>query len=203
MSLVIAKDFFIGTSTFTKVDKLFKKGLSMALSREQKQAVVAEIADLLNNSKLTVVANYKGLTVKQMQELRRSAKETNTVIKVVKNRLVRQSITQVNAIKDVDTSALTEQLLYAFNSDDEVAPAQSLNTFAKKNPDLEFVGAITTEGNFISADDVKALASLPSKDQLRGQLVGTIAAPLTGFVRVLQGGQRGVLYALQARAKTI
>ena len=175
----------------------------MALSKEQKQEVVSEISDLLSSSKLTVVANYKGLTVKQMQELRRSAKDTNTVVKVVKNRLVKQSLGQVDTLKGVDTSALTEQLLYAFNNDDEVAPAQSLNTFAKKNPNLEFVGAITTDGSFIGADDVKALASLPSKDQLRGQLVGIIAAPLTGFVRVLQGGQRGVIYALKARAETL
>lgn len=175
----------------------------MALSKEQKQAVVQEVADLLKSSRLTVVANYKGLSVKQMQELRKSAKDSNTVVKVVKNRLVKQSISTVDSLKDVDTSALTEQLVYAFNSEDEVAPAQSLNTFAKKNPNLEFVGAITAEGAFIDANDVKALANLPSKDQLRGQLVGTIAAPLTGFMRVLQGGQRGVIYALQARAESL
>jgi large subunit ribosomal protein L10 len=175
----------------------------MALTKQQKHTVVSDIADLLSQSKLTVVANYKGLTVKQMQELRKSAKQNNTVVKVVKNRLVKQSLGQVDSLKGVETGNLTEQLLYAFNSEDEVAPAQSLNTFAKKNPDLTFVGAITAEGSFISADDVKALANLPSKDQLRGQLVGTIAAPLTSFMRVIQGGQRGVLYALQARAETL
>jgi large subunit ribosomal protein L10 len=175
----------------------------MALSKEQKSAVVSEVKDLLNSSKLTVVASYKGLTVKQLQELRKSAKTTDTVVKVVKNRLVKQSINEVEHLKNVDTSALNQQLLYAFNSVDEVAPAQSLNTFAKKNPSLEFVGAITNDGNFIDAKDVKALANLPSKDQLRGQLVGTIAAPLTSFVRVIQGGQRGVLYALKARAETL
>ena len=175
----------------------------MALSKEQKQAVVNEVADLLKSSKLTVIANYQGLTVRQMQELRKSTSEDSTTVKVVKNRLVRQALSQVNALKDVDTSALVDQLLYAFNSEDEVAPAQGLSKFAKKNPNLEFVGAITEEGEFIGAEDVKALANLPSKDQLRGQLVGTIAAPLTGFVRVLQGGQRGVLYALQARADAI
>jgi large subunit ribosomal protein L10 len=175
----------------------------MALTKEEKQSVVSEVADLLASSKLTVIAKYKGLTVKQMQELRKSAKESDTTVKVVKNRLVRQALTQVDALKDVDTKELVEQLVYAFNSVDEVAPAQSLHTFAKANPNLEFVGGITAEGVFISAEDVKALASLPSKDQLRGMLVGTIAAPLTSFVRVLQGGQRGVLYALTARAESL
>lgn len=175
----------------------------MALTKEEKQSVVSEVADLLGSSKLTVVAKYQGLTVKQMQELRKSAKESNTTVKVVKNRLVRQALTQVESLKDVDTSQLVAQLVYAFNSVDEVAPAQSLHAFAKANPNLEFVGGITADGVFISADDVKALASLPSKDQLRGMLVGTIAAPLTSFVRVLQGGQRGVLYALNARAESL
>lgn len=175
----------------------------MALSKDQKNAVVSEVADLLSSSKLTVIAKYKGLTVKQMQELRKSARESNTTVKVVKNRLVRQALQQVDALKDVDTSELVEQLVYAFNSVDEVAPAQSLSAFGKANPNLEFVGAITADGTYIGAEDVKALANLPSKDQLRGQLVGIIAAPLTGFVRVLQGGQRGVLYALQARADSL
>ncbi len=175
----------------------------MALSKEQKHQVVADVAELLATSKLTVVAKYKGLSVKDMQALRKSATQSQTVIKVVKNRLVRQALMQTDALKDVDIGLLVEQLVYAFNSEDEVAPAQSLHVFAKTNPSLEFVGAITPEGLFLHADDVKALANLPSKDQLRGQLVGTIAAPLTSFVRVLQGSQRGILYALTARAESI
>lgn len=175
----------------------------MALKKEQKSAVVKEVADLLKTSKLTVVAKYQGLSVKQMQQLRASAKENGTTVKVVKNRLVKQALKQVESLKDADTSSLVDQLVYAFNSDDEVAPAQSLNAFAKLNPQLQFVGAFNADGSYLQSEDVKILANLPTKDQLRGQLVGTIAAPLTGFVRVLQGGQRGVLYALQARADSL
>ena len=175
----------------------------MALKKDQKTAVVTEVSELLKTSKLIVIAKYKGLSVKQMQQLRSSAKQNGTTVKVVKNRLVKQAIKQVDTLKDVDTSSLVEQLVYAFNSEDEVAPAQSLQAFAKTNPQLEFVGAFGADGSYVSSDDVKMLANLPSKDQLRGQLVGTIAAPLTGFVRVLQGGQRGVLYALTARAETL
>jgi large subunit ribosomal protein L10 len=94
-------------------------------------------------------------------------------------------------------------LLYAFNSEDEVAPAQNLQAFAKTNPTLEFVGAITADGQFMSAEDVKALANLPSKEQLRAMLVGTIAAPLSGFVNVLSGNIRGVLNVLNARAEAL
>ena len=111
----------------------------MALSKDQKAQVVADVSELLASSKLTVVATYEGTGVKQMQELRRGARDTNTVVRVVKNRLVRQAILGSENLKDTDTSALTGQLLYAFNADDEVAPAQALANFAKKNPSIQFV----------------------------------------------------------------
>jgi large subunit ribosomal protein L10 len=175
----------------------------MALTKDEKNAIVSDVTSLLEASKLTVVAAYTGTTVKAMQQLRREGRDNGTQVRVVKNRLVIKALGQVDHLKAADTGALTGQLLYAFNADDEVAPAQTLAKFAKEYPSLAFVGAITADGNFIGADDVKALAALPSKDQLRGQLVGTIAAPLSSFVRVVSGNLTGVLYALQARADAI
>lgn len=175
----------------------------MALSKDKKHELVGELADLFGNSKMTVVAQYQGLTVKAIQQLRRDARENGTKVKVVKNRLVIKVLQANDTFKDTDTSALTGMLAYAFNGDDEVAPAQVLNTFAKTNPELTFVGAITADGKFLAADDVKALASLPTKEQLRGILAGTIAAPLSGFVNVLAGNVRGILNVLNARADTL
>ncbi len=175
----------------------------MALTKDKKQEIIGEIAELLSGSKLTVVAKYEGTGVKAMQQLRRDARQNGTKVKVVKNRLVKQALQGTNDLKDVDTAALEGMLLYAFNSEDEVAPAQSLQAFAKKNPTLEFVGAITAEGQFMEAADVKALANLPSKDQLRAQLVGTIGAPLSGFANVLAGNVRGVLNVLNSRAEAL
>ncbi len=175
----------------------------MALQRSKKEEQVAEISELFKNSKLTVLANYSGLGVKQMQELRKNAKENQTKLKVVKNRLVMKAMDQIDTYKDTDRSIFKEQLLFAFNSDDEVAPAQVLAGFAKKNKDLEFVGAVTAEGEILSVDEVKYLAGLPSKDQLRGQLVGTLSAPLSGFVNVLSGNIRGFVNVLSARAESL
>mgnify|MGYP006267858245 CR=1 FL=1 len=175
----------------------------MALTKQKKSEVIDEVANLIDSSKLTVAAKYKGTTVKAMQELRRSAKTNGTTVKVIKNRLVIQALKNNPKFKDVDTSALNEMLVYAFNSEDEVAPAQALQNFAKSNPNLEFVGAFTLEGEFLGAEDVKALANLPSKDQLRSMLVGTFAAPLSGFVNVLAGNVRGLLNVLNAREKSI
>lgn len=175
----------------------------MALTKEKKHQVVAEMRQLLEDSKLTVVATYPGTNVKAMQNLRREARENGTIVKVVKNRLVKKALEQSEKLKDVSTDELKGQLLYALNDRDEVAPAQALSAFAKTNPSLEFVGAITPEGQFISRDDVKALADLPSKDQLRAQLAGTLAAPLSSFVSVLSGNIRGLINVLQARAEAM
>lgn len=175
----------------------------MPLSKIKKNELVSELSELFGSSKLTVVAKYRGLTVKAMQELRREAKTQNTKVKVVKNRLVKQAMLTNDTFKDTDVSALTDQLLYVFNAEDEVAPAQIIHGFAKKQGILEFVGAITADGKFLGAEEIKALAVLPNKETLRGMLVGTLAAPLSGFVGVLSGNLRQFATVLDARAKSI
>lgn len=175
----------------------------MALTKDKKNQVVKEVSELLSSSKMTVVAAYQGTPVKAMQTLRHNGRSNGTVLKVVKNRLVIQAMKQTDALKDTETSALTGMLLYAFNADDEAAPAQTLAAFAKTQPTIEFVGAFASDGTFVSAEDVKAIASLPSKDQLRGMLVGTLAAPLSGFVNVMAGNVRGVLNVLNARSEQL
>lgn len=137
-----------------------------------------------------------------MQTLRRDARTNGTKVSVVKNRLVIKAL-EKSGKKGIDTSVLNGMLLYAFNSEDEGAPAQALNSFARTNPTIQFVGAITADGQFMNAEDVKSLANLPSKEQLHGILVGTIAAPLSGFVNVVTGNVRGVLNVLNARAATL
>lgn len=172
----------------------------MALTKEQKQSVVDEVVTLLGESKLTVAAAYQGTGVKSLQELRRAAKENGTVVKVVKNRLVIKAAQANEQLKDTDTSALKGQLLYAFNSDDEVAPAQVLANFAKKNPTLQFVGAITADGQFLTADDVKALADLPSKNELIAQVIATLTSPLNDVTNALSGNLHALLDGVEAKA---
>lgn len=174
----------------------------MAISRQTKEAQVEDLAAKLASAKLTVMAKYAGLSVKDLQSLRRAAREAGVDIKVVKNRLVRIALAKNDNLKDVDTAGLTGQLLYAIGQD-EVTPAQLLNNFAKDHDALQMVGAIDATGTLLAEADVKALASLPTKDQLRSMLVGTLAAPLTGFVNVMAGNVRGVLNVLNARSKAL
>ncbi|HSX30645.1 MAG TPA: 50S ribosomal protein L10 [Candidatus Saccharimonadales bacterium] len=172
----------------------------MALSKDKKNAVVAEISDLLASSKMTIVAKYQGTTVKALQGLRRQARDNGTKVKVVKNRLVIQAVKSVDALKDINTGELQGMLLYAFNSDDEVAPAQVLADFAKANPTLEFVGAISSEGKFLSASDVKALATLPSKENLIAQVVATLLSPVNDVTNALSGNLHALLDGVEAKA---
>lgn len=172
----------------------------MALTKDKKNEVVAEIAELLGTSKMTVVTKYQGTTVKAMQQLRRDAKQNGTVAKVVKNRLVIKALQQSDALKDVDTSTLEGMLLYAFNSEDEVAPAQAIANFAKQNPTLEFVGAITADGKFLGADEVKTLAALPGKDQLIGEVVAMLLSPVNDVTNALSGNLHALLDGIADQA---
>lgn len=172
----------------------------MALSKDKKNQVVSELNDLLSSSKLTVVAQYQGTTVKAIQALRHEAKGNGTKVSVVKNRLVIKALENIDGLKDVDTSALKGQLLYAFNADDEVAPAQVLNTFAKTNPSIQFVGAITADGNFMSAQDVTSLATLPSKHELIAQVVATLLSPVHDVTNALTGNLHALLDGVEAKA---
>jgi large subunit ribosomal protein L10 len=172
----------------------------MALTKNKKQELVKEVSELLGTSKMTVVAKYEGTTVKALQTLRRDAKANGTKVKVIKNRLVIQALKATDGFKDTDTGALEGMLLYAFNGEDEVAAAQILNTFAKQNPSLQFVGAINAEGEFVDAASVKALAGLPGKNQLIAGILNTLNAPLRGAIGSLSGNLHGLLQGLEAKA---
>jgi len=175
----------------------------MAITRDKKNTLVAELAELFANAKGTVGATYTGLTVADLQELRAAARANNVVIKVVKNRLVRVALASSEKFKKADSSLLTGQLVYAFSNEDEVAPAQVMAKFAKSHPELKLVAGFDGSGASLDTATVTALASLPTKEQLRGQLVSVIAAPLTQFLGVANGAQRGFAQVLSQRASAL
>lgn len=172
----------------------------MALTKEKKHQIVEELSQLLGASKMTVVAKYQGTPVKAMQSLRKQGRDNGTSLKVVKNRLVKLAVSSNADLKDVDTSALNGMLLYAFNSEDEVAPAQVLANFAKTQPNIEFVGAISADGKFLSAEEVKSLASLPSKPLLIAGIINTLNSPVRGVMSGLSGNLAGLIKALETKA---
>jgi large subunit ribosomal protein L10 len=172
----------------------------VAITRDKKQALVAQMSDALKSSKLAVYAQYKDLSVADMQELRALAREAGVTITVIKNRLVRVAMSQVETYKDTDASALEGQLLYAISSDDEVAPAQVLDKFAKTHPELQFVGGFSAEGLKLEASDVKALAGLPSKNQLIAEVVAQLLSPVHDTTNALSGNLHALLDGVEAKA---
>jgi len=175
----------------------------VALSKEKKAAVIAETADMLANSKLIVVASYRGTSVQSLQALRRQARDQQSTVRIIKNRLVQKALQADSRFKNADTEFLTGQLLYASSDQDEIAPAKVIAEFAKSEPQVEFVAGINADGTIIDAEDVKVLAALPTRDQLRGQLVGLLVSPWSGLANILTGNVQGVLNVLSARAEQI
>lgn len=171
----------------------------MPLTREKKEQVVTDIKELFSESKMTVIAKYQGTSVKDMQALRRLAKESGTRVMVAKNRLIIKALKGNDQYGDLNTDVLTGMLAYAFNSEDEVAPAQSLADFAKKQPTLEFVGAIAADGKWLTADEVKTLAQLPSKPQIIASVLALLHSPIRSVVSATNGGLAGIISALEAK----
>ena len=126
----------------------------MAISKDKKNTLVADLTELLSSSKMTVYARYQGLTVAELQELRKNARENGVKIKVVKNRLVKVAMDSVAVYKDTDTTGLVGQLLYAVSDSDEVAPAKVLAEFAKTHDILQIAGGFNDSGNALSDADV-------------------------------------------------
>ena len=158
----------------------------MAISRDKKNTLVADLTELLNDSKMVVYAKYEGLTVAELQELRKLARESGVKIKVVKNRLVKVAMKEIAAYKNTDVSALTGQLLYAVGSDEDFDAAKVLAKFAKTHAKMELVGGFNAEGTTLSTEEVKTLGSLPSKNELIAQVVDTLLSGINGIVSGLE-----------------
>ena len=177
-----------------------KERIFMAISRDKKQTLVAELVELLSDAKATAFAQYEGLSVADLQALRAAAREAGVSIKVVKNRLFRVALSEISTYNDTDTSSLKGQLIYAISADDEVAPAQVLNTFAKDHPQLQLTGGFSGEGLALNSDEIKALAGLPSKNQLIAEVVAQLLSPVHDTVNALSGNLHGLLDGIEAKA---
>lgn len=153
----------------------------MGLNLEQKKAVVAEVSAQVAKAQAIIVAEYRGLEVGVMTDLRAKARKAGVYLRVMKNTLVRR------AVKDTPFDKLAEKmtgpLVYGISSD-PVAGAKVLNDFAKANERF-VIKAGGLPNSVISAKEVTALANMPSRDQLLATLLGTMQAPVVKFVQTL------------------
>ena len=166
----------------------------MAKTKQNKVNSLEALGTGLQTAKSVVFANFGGLKVKETEELRRKCREQNIQFVATKKTLLRKAL-QDAGVAATDPKAFTGSVAAVFGHGDEVAPAQVIAEFAKTHDVLTIFGGIL-EGQFIDAAKVKALSSLPGKHQLLGQLVGTLQAPISGFVRVLGGNLSGLVTVL-------
>lgn len=168
------------------------------MARPEKEAVVSELQEKFSKAQSVIVADYRGLNVVEVTELRKKLREAGVEYKVVKNTLTSRAAKAAN-IDGLD-QFLSGPTALAFGFTDVVAPAKILADFAKDHKKLELKGGVL-EGKIIDLTAVKELASLPSREALLGQVAGLLQAPIRGLVTVLSGPLRNAVYALEAIRK--
>lgn len=146
--------------------------------REEKVKVVEEIASKLRDSKGTVLADYRGLNVAQVTQLRKLCREAGVEFKVYKNTLARRAVAEVG-IEGLD-SYLEGPTAIAFSPADEVTAAKILNDFAKDNDALELKAGVV-DGKVLNQDEIKTIASLPNREGLLSMLLSVLQAPMRNF----------------------
>jgi large subunit ribosomal protein L10 len=170
----------------------------MHMPTAQKEAVIAEIKGKLTGSSGVILADYRGLTVKEMQALRARLREAGAELKVYKNTLTELALRELS-MPDMD-DMLAGPTAFAFTEGDPVAPAKALMEFAKVHKALEVKGGFI-ECHVVDAASVLALASLPSRDQLVAQLMGAMVSPIRGFMYVANAPVGALARALRAVAE--
>ena len=153
----------------------------MGLSLEQKQAMVSEVSAKLKGAQAVIVAEYRGLDVGRVTQLRSKARKSGLYLRVLKNTLARRAV-QGTPFEKL-TESMTGPLMYGIASD-PVAGAKVLSEFAKDN-ELFVIRGGAMPGSVMSAKDIKALALLPSREELLAKLMGTMQAPIAKLVRTM------------------
>lgn len=155
----------------------------MPMTRDKKAVLLAELEENLQSATAAVFVNYQGTKVKDLEALRTKLHEQGIRMRVVKNTILDLAARRYQF--DLDAQMLTRPLAFISSTGDEVTPAKIIKEVRKEVPTLEVAGGLLN-GRLLSATEMMRLADLPGRDELRAQLVGVLAAPLTGLVRTLQ-----------------
>lgn len=152
------------------------------LSLEQKQAIVAEVAEVAKTAQSAIAAEYRGLTVEQLTQLRKDARNVGVYVRVVKNTLARRALegTGYECMGD----DLKGPLVLAFSTQDASSAAKVLSEFAKNNEKFA-VKVVALSGKLLKPGDIENLAKMPTRDQAISMLMGVMKAPIEKFVRTL------------------
>ena len=167
----------------------------MALSLEQKKAVVEEVAEVARSAQSAVAAEYRGLTVTEMTDLREKAKQSGVYLRVVRNTLARRAVegTEFECVRD----RLRGPLVLAFSRDEPGAAARVLRDYARRNAKL-IVSFVAFDGRAMDASAIDRLASLPSRDEGLSMLMSVLLAPAATLARTVAAPHAGLVRVLDA-----
>jgi len=171
---------------------------TMPQTKLQKEKVLEELKEKTAKQKAIVFIDFTGLKVKDFSNLRKKLKATENEVKVTKKTLM--GIIFKNAKLEIDAKKLPGEIALVFGYKDVISPAKTLWQFSQQNQNLKILGGFI-ENKFKEAEEIITLAQLPTREELLAKLVGSISSPISGFVNVLQGNIKGLLYALSAIKK--
>lgn len=166
-------------------------------TKKQKEQLIAEVRERVAASKSLVFANFKGLTIKEVDGLKKALRTSGAEMQVLKKTLLNIALEKEGV--EVNARQLEGQVAAIF-SPDEVSGAKALAEFAKPYKDFQIIVGGALGSKALSTEEVKALAKLPTQDEMRAKLLGTLQAPISSFVRVLGGNMSGFVRVLQAVA---
>lgn len=165
----------------------------MALSKEQKKNIVKQLKENIAEHQVMVFVSVKGLKASELFELRKQLRESDCLLSVVKKTLLAIAFKETKI--EIDEKELDGQVALIFGFKDQVMPAKTAYQFSLKNNNLKILGGFL-EDKFKNAEDIIALAKIPSKQELLARIIGSIRAPISGLANVLQGNIKGLVYVL-------
>jgi large subunit ribosomal protein L10 len=169
------------------------------LTKDQKKNIVKDLTEKIKTGKVMIFSDFTGTTVGGMKELRDELRKAGATYKVTKKKLI--DLAFKDAGIEADSIGLEGQIGLAIGQEDEVSAAKVLGQFSKKNKNFKILRGVLDK-KIISDKEVIALAILPSREELLAKFVGTINAPVSGFVNVLAGNLRNLVGVLKAIAET-
>ncbi len=165
------------------------------LTKEQKKELVKNLSKEIADSKSVAICDFKGLTVAEISELRKGLREKGAVMLVTKKTLIQLALKKAGI--EMDVRNLEGQIAIIHGGEDEVSPSKVAYDFSKDHEALKILKGILEEKE-LSDQEMIALAKLPTKDELLAKVVGSIKAPVSGFVNVLSGNIKNLVYVLSA-----
>lgn len=169
----------------------------MAITRQKKEEIMENLVSQLSEAKSAVFADFRGMKVAGANELRRKGREEGVNIVVAKKTLMKLAFDKAG-YEGVDPQGLEGSIALMLGMEDEVAPAKLAADYAKDHEEELKIVAGVLEHKLVDDKAVIALSKLPSREELLAKAVGSIAAPMSGMVNVLQGNLRNLVYALSA-----